>query len=133
MGKLNSNLFKLIKSFLHNRFQQVILSGPSSVWKLVTAGTPQGSVLGPLSVLIYINHVPLGLPSNVKSFADDTSLFSVVNKAIVSASRLSNDLVKIRDYTFNWKMLFNPDLTKQVEEFIFSKTNHYWYSSFLVF
>ena len=101
MGKLNSNLFKLIKSFLHNRFQQVILNGPSSVWKLVTAGTPQGSVLGPLFVLIYINHVPLGLPSNVKSFADDTSLFSVVNKAIVSASRLSNDLVKIRDYTFN--------------------------------
>ena len=92
MGKLNGNLFKLIKSFLHNRCQQVILNGPSSVSKLVTAGIPQGSVLGPLFVLIYINDVPLGL--NVKSFADDTSLFSVVNKAIVSASRLSNDLVK---------------------------------------
>ena len=82
---------------------------------------PQGSVLGPLFFLIYINGLPLGLTTNVKLFADDTSLFSVVNNASVSASRLNNDLVKIRDWAFNWKISFNPDPTKQVKEVIFSK------------
>ena len=81
----------------------------------------QGSVLGPLFFLIYINDISLRLTTNVKLFADDTSLFSVVNNASVSASRLNNDLVKIRDWAFNWKMSFNPDPTKQAKEIIFSK------------
>ena len=71
----------------------------------------QSSVLGPLFFLIYINDLPLGLTTNVKLFADDISLFSVVNNASVPASRLNNDLVKIRDWAFNWKRSFNPDPT----------------------
>ena len=107
--------------FLNIKCQRVVLNDQSSVWKSVTAGVPQGSVLGPLFFLIYINGLPLGLTTNVKLFADDTSLFSVVNNASVSASRLNNDLVKIRDWAFNWKISFNPDPTKQVKEVIFSK------------
>ena len=91
------NLFKLIKSFLNNICQRVVLHGQYSVWKSFTAGVPQGSVLGPLFFLIYINYLPLGLTTNVKLFADETSLFSVVNNASVCTSRLNNDLVKIRD------------------------------------
>ena len=75
---IGGNLFKLIKSFLNNRCQWVVFNGQSSVWKSVTAGVPQGSVLRPLFFLIYINGLPLGLTTNVKLFAHDTSLFSVV-------------------------------------------------------
>ena len=82
---------------------------------------PQGSVLGPFFFLIYINDLPLGLTTNVKLFADDASLFSVVNNVNVSASGLYNDIVKMRDWTFNWKMSFNPNPTKQAKEVIFSK------------
>ena len=67
------------------------------------------------------NDLPVGLTTNVKLFADDTSLFLAVNNASVSASRLNNDLVKIRDWAFNWKMSFNPDPTKQAKDVIFSK------------
>ena len=64
---------------------------------------PQGSVLGPLFFLIYVNDLPLGLTTNVKLFTDDTSLFSVVNNASISASKLNNDLLKIWDWALNWK------------------------------
>ena len=118
---IDGNLFKLMKSFLNNRCRRVVLKSQSSVWKSVTAGVSQGSVLGPLFFLIYINDLPLGLTINVKLFPDDTSLFSVVNNASVSASRLNNNLVKIRDWAFNWKMPFNPDPTKQPKEVVFFK------------
>ena len=61
-------LFKLTKSFLNNRSHRVVLNGQSSVWKSVTVGVPQGSVLG-LSFLIYICYLPLGRSTNVKLFA----------------------------------------------------------------
>ena len=94
---------------------------------------PQGSVQDPLFFLIYINNLPLGLTTNVKLFADDACLFSVVNNNSLSASRLNNDLVKIRYWPFNWKMSFNPNPTKQAKEVIFSKKSNSWYSSFLIF
>ena len=79
---------------------------------------PQRSVLGPLFFLIYINDLPQGLPTNVTLFADETSIFPVVNNASVSAFRLNNNLVKIRNWAFNWKMQFNPDPNKQAKEFL---------------
>ena len=88
---------------------------------MVTASVSQGSVLDSLFFLIYINDLPPSLTTKVKLFSDDTSHFSIVNNASVSTSRLNNDLVKIRDWTFNFKMSFNPDPSKQAKEVIFSK------------
>ena len=70
---------KLIQSFLNNILQRVVLNGQNSSWTAVFAGVPQGSVLGPLFFLIYINDLAEGISSTTKLFADDTSLFSVVN------------------------------------------------------
>ena len=91
---IDGNLFKLITSFLNDICQRVVLNGQSSVWKSVTAGVPQGSVLGSILFITYINDLPLGLTTNVKLIEDDTSLFSIVNNASVSASTPSNHLVK---------------------------------------
>ena len=71
-------LLNIIKSFLSNRLQRVVLNGHCSTWEEVLAGVPQGSILGPLFFLIFINDLPDGLQSNVKIFAHDTSLFSVM-------------------------------------------------------
>ena len=60
---INGNALQLIKSFLHNRCQRVVLNGESSSWLSIRAGVPQGSVLGPLFFLIYINDLPEGLNS----------------------------------------------------------------------
>ena len=60
----------LIKSFLSNRFQRVVLDGQTSNWKEVLAGVPQGSILGPLFFLISINYIPEGIQSNIKILSD---------------------------------------------------------------
>ena len=68
---ISGQIYNLLEKYLSDRFQRVILNGQFSLWKQILAGVPQGSILG----LIYINDLPSGLKSNVKFFADDTSLF----------------------------------------------------------
>ena len=75
---VSGNLFQLIKSFLSVRFQRVQLNGQTSDWETIQAGVPQGSILGPLFFLIYINDLTGNLNSNIKLFADDTSPFSEI-------------------------------------------------------
>ena len=58
----------------------------------------------------------------VKFFADDTSIFSIVNDPVISASDLNNDLNAIAKWADQWKMCFNPDPSKPAEEIIFSNT-----------
>ena len=111
----------LLRDFLSYRKQRVVLNGQYSSWDNVTAGVPQGSILRPLLFLIYINDLPNDLSSNCKLFADDTSLFSVVNNIHTSAATLSQDLNGITNWAFQWKMIFNPDLSKQAQEVIFSR------------
>ena len=110
---ISGNLLRLIKCFLENRKQRVVLNGQTS-WTNVLAGVPQGSVLGPLFFLIYIyiNDLSDDLSPNPKLFADDTSLFSVVHDKNTSAKELHNDLQKISNWGYQWKMNLNPDSLK---------------------
>ena len=98
-----------------------MLNGQVSDWSDVRAGVPQGSILGPLLFLIYINDLSEGLSSNAKLFADDTSLFSVIHNSNTSALELNSDLAKINRWVFQWKMSFNPYPKKQAQEVIFSR------------
>ena len=121
---VSGNLFQLIKSSLSGRFQRVLLNGQTSDWETIQAGVPQGSILGPLFFLIYINDLTDNLNSNAKLFANDTSLFSEISDPLETANVLNNDLRKIREWTEQWKMVFNPDSTKQVQDVTFSRKSH---------
>ena len=112
---------KLIRSFFNNRLQKVVLNGQNSSWTPVFAGILQGSVLDLLFFLIYINDLAEGISSTTELFADDTSLFSVVNNIDESANQMNMDLEKISLWAYQWKMSFNSDISKQAQEVIFSK------------
>ena len=118
---VSDSLLSLIESFLSNRFQKVILNGQTSKWLPVKAGVPQGSIVGPLFYLIYINDLSDDLNSTVKLSPDDTSQFSVVRDSNISAYELNNDMKKISELACEWKMSCNPDLNKQAQEVIFSR------------
>ena len=118
---INGPLLTLIKSFLMNRFQRVVLNGQISSWMEVLAGVPQGSILGPLFFFIFINDIPDQIQSNIKIFADDTSIFSIMNDSIRASAALNKDLNQISNWAFSWKMSFNPDNSKQAKEIVFSK------------
>ena len=106
---IGGELLNLFKDYLHKRQQRVVLNGQSSSWEAIKSGVPQGSVLGPLLFLIYINDLSNGLSSTCKIFADDTSLFSFVHDMYVSGDVLHSDLKKISDWALQWKMKSNPD------------------------
>ena len=118
---ISGNLLELFKSFLKNRKQRVVLNGQISSWANVSAGVPQGSILGPLFFLIYINDLCVGLESSPRLFADDISLFSAVNNINLSANQMNMDLIRINQWAYQWKMQFNPDPLKQAQEIIFSR------------
>ena len=66
-----------------------MINGKNSDWGKINSGVPQGSVLGPLLFLIYINDLENGIKSSIKFFADDTSLFSIVKDPNTSAIELN--------------------------------------------
>ena len=118
---ISGEFYDLFKNYLSGRLQRVTLNSQTSSWRPIMAGVPQGSILGPLRFLIYINDLLNKLKSNAKLFADTLPyLLSLKMKAKV-LNVLNNDLSLISEWVFNWKMLFNPDPTKPAHEVLFSR------------
>ena len=118
---ISGKLLTLFESFLANREQRTVLNGKASQWGAIKAGVPQGSILGPLFFLIYINDLTDGLKCDVKLFADDTSIFTVVHDPTSAAADINHDLRLINLWARKWRMSFNPDTSKQAIEVTFSK------------
>ena len=98
----------------------MVQNGSYSDYSRIKSGVPRGSVLGPLLFLVYINDLERNIKSNLKLFADDTMLFSIVNNPEMSANDLNHDLDAIRQWAHQWKLEFNPDPTKKATEVLFS-------------
>ena len=117
---ISGNLLAFFENYLVNRQQRVVLNGIESDWMKLEAGVPQGSVLGPLLFLVYINDLTDNITSQMRLFADDSSLFTCVKGVDESHEKLVKDLHTVTVWAYQWKMVFNPDITKQAIEVIFS-------------
>jgi hypothetical protein len=116
---IEGEALKIIESFLSDREQRVVLNGQFSEWAPVEAGVPQGSILGPLLFLVYINDLVEVVHCDIRIFADDTFIFRIVDATCTQ--ELNDDLERIAVWAHQWKMLFNPDISKQAVEVIFSR------------
>ena len=105
-------LLKWIESYLTNRRQRVVIGGKKSDWSYISAGVPQGSILGPLLFLIYINDIIVDIDSEILLFADDTCLLEPVADPRTSIAKLNSDLNKLSTWAKQWLVNFNPTKTK---------------------
>ena len=108
----------IIHSFLSDRMQRVTIDGKYSEWTNIDAGVPQGSLLGPILFLVFINDIVDVVESDIRIFADDTFIYRIMDQ--FSTEILNRDLEKISQWAWQWKLVFNPDITKQAVEVIFS-------------
>ena len=95
-----------IKAFLSNRSQTVVLERKKSSNVTVTSGVPQGSVLGPILFLVFINDLPEHIKSKVRLFADDTAVYLAVSN-LEHAQILQADLDRLAKWSLEWDMEFN--------------------------
>ena len=101
------------KSYLTNRHQRVVVNGQTSDWGELTAGVPQGSVLGPLLFLVYINDITsVAESAEVRLFADDTILYLFIDDPVHNAESLNRDLEHLSAWASQWLVKFSPSKTK---------------------
>ena len=113
LSKLNfygvrGQLYRWISSWLTGRHQRVIVDGISSDATPVKSGVPQGTVLGPLMFLVYINDINENITSSIRLFADNCVIYKTVT-SIQEAEQLQDDLHKIYEWTNKWQMKLNVD------------------------
>ena len=104
---ISGNLLNWFTNYLSDRYQRVCMNNATSSWKKINAGVPQGSILGPLLFIIFINDIVNDMNSSIRLFADDTCIFEIVDDPDASAATLNDDLKKILDWAKTWLVLFN--------------------------
>ena len=113
MGKLESygiegDIYNWINAFLHNRTQEVVVNGSTSAAAPVISGIPQGTVLGPVLFVIYINDLLDNISSGGLMFADDTKIYRQITSRD-DALQLQNDINKLEEWSKLWQIYFNHE------------------------
>ncbi len=97
-----------IQDFLLDRSQCVVVDGEQSPPAPVTSGVPQGSVVGPVLFLVYVNDLPDCVSSSVRLFADDTVIYRHIIQTDADCQILQDDLKKLETWEALWQMEFHP-------------------------
>lgn len=111
--QLDQNTTRWIEEFLTNRFQTVKLNNHISNQTRVSSGVPQGSVLGPLLFLIYINDIACSLKSPIRLFADDCVVYREISNPDDTII-LQSDLIRLEEWCSRWQMEINVEKTKHI-------------------
>ena len=105
---IRGQVYRWIEAWLKNRLQRVVLNGVASIWAEVLSGVPQGSVLGPLLFLIFINDLDTsaGAAEIILKFADDTKVAQRI-RTQEDAAQLQTALDQLTGWADKWGMAFN--------------------------
>ena len=108
---IGEEMIQWIQNYLFGRKQKVSINNSDSNWKEVSSGIPQGSVIGPILFVIYINDLPEIVKSRVYLFADDTKIFNIIQDQ-KDRETLQEDLNKLNEWSEKWLLKFHPDKCK---------------------
>ena len=108
---IKGKLLEWIKDFLTGRRQRVLVNGEESSWCDITSGIPQGSVLGPVLFVIFINDLPDDINGKVKMYADDTKMYRRITAA-QDHQDMQADLERLDDWSKKWQLRFNEKKCK---------------------
>ncbi|MCG7882866.1 MAG: hypothetical protein JAY96_14895 [Candidatus Thiodiazotropha endolucinida] len=111
---INGSLLNWINDYLSNRRQKVVIRSYTSTSRDIHAGVPQGSVLGPLLFLIYVNDISDSLLSLTRLFADDSSLYYAASSIADIEGIINHDLRILSGWAKQWLITFNPLKTEAV-------------------
>lgn len=111
---IKGKLLLWFTDYLSCRKQRVVHLGTCSGWQGMLAGVPQGSILGPLLFLLYINDIVRDITANIRLFADDTTLYLIVDNPETASQLLNNSLQLIYDWSRKWLVSFNPQKTESM-------------------
>ena len=114
-----------IESFLDGRTQKVIVNGAESEWRDVLSGIPQGSVLGPLLFVIYINDMPESVSSPTHLFADDTKMHRII-RCLMETCHLQTDISTLQSWSRLWLLEFHDDKCKHMHIGTHTTGPHYY-------
>jgi len=108
---IDQKLINWIQDYLTNREMAVRVNGLLSRWAAVLSGVPQGSVLGPLLFLLFVNELPTWIINSIKMFADDTKIWCRISTREDSFG-LQEDLNKLISWSQTWLLRFHPEKCK---------------------
>ena len=120
---ISNDLLAFLTNYLSNRKQSVVLNDSISSSLPLTAGVPQGSVLGPLLFLIYVNDISEHILSLTRLFADDSSLFVSATNINDIEGILNHDMAIITNWAKMWLVKFNPSKTEAILFFILAASS----------
>ena len=103
---IQGRVLQWIRNFLQGRRQRVVIGDGKSSWADILSGIPQGSVLGPILFVIFINDLPDVVACTAKIFADDTKIYQAIKKP-EDAARLQQDLNRLAEWSDRWQLHFN--------------------------
>jgi ribonuclease P/MRP protein subunit RPP40 len=108
---ISGTLLKWIEAWLIDRQQRVVIDEYTAIRRIVTSGVPQGSVLGPLIFVLFINNLPDCITQHITLYADDSKLINVVNSK-ADCEALQADIDAAVDWTHRRQMFFNLEKCK---------------------
>ena len=116
MNGISGKLWRWYKDYLNNRRQKVVVNGQTSEETPIKAGVPQGSILGPLMFIIYMNDiVEQVIDAEIRIYADDVTLFVTNKDKRETEAIIEENLARINRWAKEWLVIFNPEKTKGVK------------------
>ena len=106
---IEGSLLRWFRSFLTDRRQRVVIRVTHSSWSCVTSGVPQGTILGPILFLIYVNDISSNISSTLRMFADDSRVYRELSNIARDSEALQFDVDQLLSWAPKWQLRFNPN------------------------